>query len=149
MPTYLKQFNIDYDDGKVGYDDASQSVTYDGLSIGKADYLGSDKRSYFDPNKLSGFASKYRDIVGTGIKPLDTMYNQEQQSTNDAIRKFISSNYDTNIYNSDVGKSIMSEYNLKGENASKGAVADTAGSNSGNIDSFSAANALKQQAAFT
>lgn len=43
---------------------------------------------------------------------------------------------------------IYSIYGAKGDNAAYGAVADSAGSNSGNIDSFAAANARRQQLAF-
>lgn len=44
---------------------------------------------------------------------------------------------------------IMSEYKLKGYNAAQGEYADTGASNGGNIDSYAAANANRQQLAFT
>lgn len=44
---------------------------------------------------------------------------------------------------------IMSTYKLKGEDAAKGALAGGASSNGGNIDSYAAANANRQQLAFT
>lgn len=44
---------------------------------------------------------------------------------------------------------IMGTYNLLGEDAAKGELAGGAASNSGNIDSYAAANANRQQLAFT
>lgn len=44
---------------------------------------------------------------------------------------------------------IMSEYKLKGYNAAQGEYANTGASNAGNIDSYAAANANRQQLAFT
>ena len=43
----------------------------------------------------------------------------------------------------------MSEYKLKGYNAAQGEYADTGATNGGNIDSYAAANANRQQLAFT
>lgn len=57
--------------------------------------------------------------------------------------------YDYNPYESDIGKSIMEGYTWKGAKASDNEIASGAASNSGNIDSFAAANASRQQAAFT
>lgn len=54
-----------------------------------------------------------------------------------------------NPYASDIGKAIMQNYNQKGNTASINSSAENAGSNSGNIDSYSAANARRQQLAFT
>lgn len=45
--------------------------------------------------------------------------------------------------------SLMSQYQLGGQNAAKGALASGASGNSGNIDSYAAANANRQQLAFT
>ena len=44
---------------------------------------------------------------------------------------------------------IMDSYNLLGDNASRGELASGASTNSGNIDSYAAANANRQQLAFT
>ncbi len=44
---------------------------------------------------------------------------------------------------------IMNEYKLKGYNAAQGEYADTGATNGGNIDSYAAANANRQQLAFT
>ena len=46
-------------------------------------------------------------------------------------------------------ENLMAQYQLGGQNAAKGALASGAAGNSGNIDSYAAANANRQQLAFT
>lgn len=58
-------------------------------------------------------------------------------------------NYNHNPYESEIGKSIMEDYKFKGKTASDNAVASGGADNSGNIDSYAAANANRQQLAFT
>ena len=58
-------------------------------------------------------------------------------------------NYNHNPYESDIGKSIMEDYKFKGKTASDNAVASGGADNGGNIDSYAAANANRQQLAFT
>jgi hypothetical protein len=153
MPTYFKQFNIPYDDNKMTYDDLTGEAKYDNISLGKYDYMGSNDRTYFDTGRIQDFAKQYKDIVGAGTKPLDTMYNQEQQSVNENYRKLIDSvNNLENINNplqTQWGKDIMEVFGVKGKNAADNEVATVAAGNSGNIDSFAAANAKRQQKAFS
>lgn len=58
-------------------------------------------------------------------------------------------NINHNHYESDIGKSIMANYQYQGKTASENAVAEGGASNGGNIDSYAAANANRQQLAFT
>lgn len=53
----------------------------------------------------------------------------------------------TNPFDTEEGKAILAKYDLAGLQGRDNAVASTAGSNGGNIDSYAAANALRQQAA--
>ena len=73
-------------------------------------------------------------------------YANAQSGRYDSLNNY---NLNTNPYTSDIGKSIMSNYQLKGYNASQDATANVAGDNGGNIDSYSAANANRQQLAYT
>lgn len=74
-----------------------------------------------------------------------------------ADKDTISKKYDTfedYIYNydhskSDIGKSILDNYKFQGETASNNATASGGASNGGNIDSYAAANANRQQLAYT
>ncbi len=55
----------------------------------------------------------------------------------------------TNPYVSEIGKAIMASYQQQGDTAARDVTAELAGGNAGNIDSYSAANAKRQQLAFT
>lgn len=70
---------------------------------------------------------------------------QELYNTGRSIQDYALS---TNPYTSDIGKAIMASYMQQGDTAARNVTADIAGSNSGNIDSYSAANAKRQQLAF-
>jgi hypothetical protein len=52
-------------------------------------------------------------------------------------------------FKSSMGKSIMNEYRIKGAQESENEKASGAASNSGNVDSYAAANARRQQASLT
>lgn len=56
--------------------------------------------------------------------------------------------FNTNYLDSDVAKTILEGYGIKGGAASDAEIAAGAGENSGNIDSYSAANAKRQQLAY-
>ena len=70
---------------------------------------------------------------------------QELYNTGRGIQDYA---LNTNPYTSDIGKAIMASYMQQGDTAARNVTADIAGSNSGNIDSYSAANARRQQLAF-
>lgn len=73
-------------------------------------------------------------------------YGKAQTGRYDDLYGYIKN---TDYYSTPEGKSILQNYNLKGYDASLGANANAAASNGGNIDSYSAANANRQQLAFT
>ena len=70
---------------------------------------------------------------------------QELYNTGRGIQDYA---LNTNPYTSDIGKAIMASYMQQGDTAARNVTADIAGSNAGNIDSYSAANARRQQLAF-
>lgn len=102
----------------------------------------------------------------SGITPsVDTMYNQSLHDTQNKI----SEQWDTikndkgyvrglidNLMESanadplktDWGKALMDGYSYKGQSAASNAAAKAAEANGGNIDSYAAANAARQQAAY-
>ena len=63
-------------------------------------------------------------------------YNQEYED----LKKI-------NPFETETGKAILAKYDLAGLQGRDNAIAENAGSNGGNIDSFAAANALRQQSA--
>lgn len=86
-------------------------------------------------------------IQAQGQRLSDETYRwiQELYNTGRGIQDYA---LNTNPYTSDIGKAIMASYMQQGDTAARNVTADIAGSNSGNIDSYSAANAKRQQLAF-
>ena len=72
----------------------------------------------------------------------DKKYNTELDSNYNSYKN-------TDPLKTDTSKSILSEYQAKGYNAMNNEIAGGASNNGGNVDSFAAANALRQQLDFT
>ncbi len=148
----------------IKYDNDTGQVTIGGKNIGAP--IEIDGVSYMDADVLNeAFANAMTDL---GISVTDEVkYNQKmdevmtQQSDNN---DFIKSQYndfnnqqkdltDTalneDFMNQDWAKSLMGYYNWNGQTAANSEAASSAASNGGNIDSFAAANAARQQLAYT
>lgn len=149
----------------ISYDTTTGEVGFAGKNIGKPDGIA-DNRSYFKadyldnvwdnyikdsgisrtPEQLAGINSeeareKMNNLFETAGKDRDYLVEQNDE--------FMDYNYNHDPYKSDIGKSIMDRFNYLGGVASGDAAATGAAANSGNIDSFAAANAARQQLAFT
>lgn len=85
-------------------------------------------------------------VTPSGVKPY-TVGNVNDNIINKANSAW-DYIYGKNPYETEAGKSIMKSYDIKGQFAKDGAIASGASANSGNIDSYAASNALRQQAAF-
>lgn len=162
-----KEYNIAESeiDKMLSYDNDTGEVTFAGKNIGKPAGVV-DGSSYFDPDYLekvwgeyakdSGISRSSSTLAGNSAEDIRVKMNKAfGNAEND--RKLIIEKYEDfhdyntgfNPYESDIGKSIMKEFNFKGERAADDTVAERAGSNGGNIDSFAAANAARQQLAYT
>ena len=152
-------------DNKIGFNNATKEITFDGMNIGKADTIVNGV-SYFNNDFLDGVVDSIASRSGKTptTKFMMDKSNQnatensqalfdKQMATNKDINKKFNELYgysmDTNPFETEVGKSIMQKYDLEALRGRDNEVASGAGSNSGNIDSFSAANALRQQTAIT
>lgn len=154
-------------DDLIKYDDTTKEISFGGKNIGRAGALV-DGASYWDSSYLDTVIDDY--IKTSGIQPTmtssqlkdrsnyDATTNSQnlfdkQMRTNDNINAKFEELYgysmNTNPFDTEVGKAIMDKYDLKALQGRDNEVASGAGSNSGNIDSFSAANALRQQTAIT
>lgn len=109
------------------------------------------------------------EIQSETVKNLMDTYNNNNNILNGAITKDANGNVVSGLnldhYNTGKGQldyinnyditsqpwynSLMQGYQLQGQDAANGALASGASSNSGNIDSYAAANANRQQLAFT
>ena len=162
-----KQYNLSQEDVDklITYDSDTGEVIFAGKNIGKPDGVV-DGSSYYKPEYLETVWSNYvtdnginrtnDQLAGANsegvINKINKAFNIQQDDRDVMLQKtgrLEDYNYEHNPYESEIGKSIMNKYKYLGDNASGDAVADGAASNSGNVDSFSAANAARQQLAFT
>lgn len=80
------------------------------------------------------------------MRAKDASVNQENESLFKKYNQEYEDLKNTNPFETETAKSILAKYDLAGLQGRDNAVASSAGSNGGNIDSFAAANALRQQA---
>lgn len=134
-----------------GYSDLADNLsnTNDAGAKAIADYLA--KNSMAKTKTIT--STPVTSATPTSIKgKVDNLYGIQTADRNVMAGKYDTLedyNYNHNPYESEIGKSIMEDYKFKGKTASDNAVASGAGANSGNIDSYAAANANRQQLAFT
>lgn len=132
-------------DGLIGWDNQSGEVSFGGKKIGKPDAVV-DGTSYFgDTGKLDSAFNDYIERSGN-VRPKPTAVNQENENLFRRYKQEYDDLKGTNPFTTEEAKAILSKYDLAGLQGRDNAVASNAGSNGGNIDSFAAANALRQQA---
>lgn len=131
-----------------------------GIKSNYTDFTDSANSRYKDTQRyLEPYANNLNDLYGKYSIGVDTVNAQNNQLWGD-MRQFgtdQTARYDKltdYIYTNDYTatpwyQTIMEGYNIKGDNAAGDAIASAGGSNSGNIDSYAAANANRQQLAFT
>ena len=132
-------------DKLIKWDEGTGEITFGGKNLGKP-FAVVDGSSYIkDTSILDNAFGEYAGRTGL-TRPTSSMVNQE----NESLFKKYNEEYDylknTNPFETETGKSILERYDLKGLQGRDNEVASGASANSGNIDSFSAANALRQQA---
>lgn len=98
--------------------------------------------TYNNNNNILNGSSIVRDADGNVVSGLRLDHYNKGNAQMDYIN-----NYD--ITSQPWYNSLMQGYQLQGQDAANGALASGASSNSGNIDSYAAANANRQQLAFT
>ncbi len=144
-------------DKAIGWNNATKEITFNGMNVGKADTIV-DGTSYFENGFLDGVIDNI--ITHESLTPKVSSTSSENiqkllgiqfndRNENDAKRDELWSEAKANPFETDVGKAIMADYNLKAMQGRDNEAASGAASNGGNIDSFAAANALRQQASLT
>ncbi len=133
-------------DKLIGWDGSTGEVSFGGKKIGRPDAVVNGTSYWKDTTALDNAFNDY--VSRSAItRPKETTVNQE----NENLFKKLYGEYDdlkkTNPFTTDEAKAILSKYDLSALQARDNEVASAAGSNGGNIDSFAAANALRQQAA--
>lgn len=125
---------IDYITQLIKPDEMTQAASQqavDNMNALFGQIMGNNQQIQQDSGKLNDLISQY---MGEQTARYDDLYDWLKN---------------TNYYDTDTAKNIMSYYNAQGGKAANGATADGMAQNSGNIDSYAAANALRQQLDFT
>lgn len=134
-------------DGTAYYDNDVINSTFANTmkNIGKTK---SDE--YLAGQDLSDSSEYYKRAADNSQKMYDqniSMDNKDIKGINRRTDEYISA-LNGDIFTSSEANALYRIYGAKGDDAAYGAVADSAATNSGNIDSFAQANAKRQQLAF-
>ena len=132
-------------DNQLKYDDRTGEVYFGGKSLGKTQ-ANVDGISYYDSDTLNSAFNDYVNRAGI-TAPKEQLAQQLWQNLVGNYKDYYDNMVKENPYTNEVGKSILSKYDLAGYTAGNNAAASGAASNGGNIDSFAAGNAMRNQAA--
>lgn len=137
----------------IGFDNDTKEITIGGKKIGKADTIVDGVSYWKDPNVLQKEFDDYIERAGITrdngamVKQNNERLWKEWYKQLDMAREQNNSNPYATDEAKQILKDVMSEYGLAAMQGRDNAVADGAASNGGNIDSYAAANALRQQQA--
>lgn len=133
-------------DNLIKYDDTTGEISFGGKNIGKPDTVVDGKSYWSSTDMLDNAFNDYVSRSGkTRSKP--ALVDQENESLFKKYNQEYEDLKSTNPFETEEGRAIMAKYGLAGLLGRDNAAAQGAASNGGNIDSFSAANAMRQQAA--
>ena len=134
-------------DAAITWDEDTGEVLLGATKIGTPDAV-IDGVSYMgDTSALDNSINDFVSRNGITNSNKNTV-SQQNQNLIDKYNKLLEIYTNENAFETEEGKSILSRYDTKALEARDNAVAEGAASNGGNIDSFSAANAARQQAAY-
>lgn len=166
-----KKYNLSQSDidNLIGWDNVSQELSFGGQKVGKPDAVVDGVSYWADTSVLdksfndyitrSGTAIPTQQLIGqnnTGVKEkIDEYwgtikgdrdkYYTEYDKVSDYVNKDVTK---TDEYQSTY-KNIMGKYDMSAMQGRNNAIASGSASNGGNIDSYAAANAMRQQTAIT
>lgn len=139
-------------DNALSFDEMTGEVSFGGKNIGKPEAISSDGVSYWNTDSLDNSFKDYVSRTGAS-RSASTVVRQE----NDNLAQKYNDLYDTsmqdfkdlkstNPFETPEGKAILGKYDLSAIQGRNNQLATDAASNGGNVDSYSAANAMRQQA---
>ncbi len=133
-------------DKLISWDNDTGQVSFGGKVVGTPDTVVDGVSYWSDTSKLDNAFNDYIERSGT-TRSKSTAVDQE----NEGLFKKYNEVYDgllkSNPFETEEGKAILAKYDLAGLKGRENEVASGGADNGGNIDSFAAANALRQQAA--
>ena len=133
-------------DKLIGWDNDSGEVTFGGKKIGRPDAEVDGTSYWSDTSVLDNAFSDYATRTGL-TRSNEVAINQENENLFKKYNQEYEDLKKTNPFTTEEAKAILAKYDMSGLQARENAVASNAGSNGGNIDSFAAANAMRQQSA--
>ncbi len=133
-------------DKLISWDDQSGEVSFGGKKIGAPDSVVDGVSYWSDTSVLDNAFNDYISRTGN-VRSKSTAVNQENENLFAKYNQTYDDLITTNPFETDTAKAILAKYDLAGLQGRDNAVASGGASNGGNIDSYAAANALRQQAA--
>ncbi len=131
-------------DKLISLDNLTGEVSFGGKKIGKPDAVVDGISFWSDTSVLDNAFNDYVNRSGI-VRSKSAAVNQENEKLFAKYNQEYEDLKNTNPFETETGKAILAKYDLAGLQGRDNQVASGAGSNSGNIDSFAAANALRQQ----
>ncbi len=135
-------------DSLISWDDLTGEVSFGGKKIGRPDAVVDGVSYWEDTSKLDNAFNDYVNRSGT-VRTASNAVNQENEKLFQKYMQEYDDLKNTNPFDTETAKAIMAKYDLAGLQGRDNAAASGSASNGGNIDSYAAANALRQQAALT
>ncbi len=149
-------------DNALTFDETTGEVTFGGKNMGKPAAISSDGVSYWDNDTLDNSFKDYVSRTGT-TRSKSAYVDQENENYSNKLNQTWDMNVsDRNVVNTDIddlkstitgnpfatdeAKAILGKYDLSAIQGRNNQLASGAASNGGNVDSYSAANAMRQQA---
>lgn len=167
MYSYMQRYGLTNDqvDNLIGWDAQSGEVTFGGKKIGAPDALVDGSSYWSDTSVLdkamddyvtrAGLTVPNSQLAGENSLGVQNKINElwgtqtnDRQMMTDKYSKLEDTAY-SNPFTTEEAKAILGKYDLKALQGRDNAVASGSASNGGNIDSYAAANALRQQASLT
>ena len=131
-------------DKLISWDNQTGEVSFGGKKIGTPDSVVDGVSYWSDTSVLDNAFNDYIGRSGT-VRSKSTAVNQENEKLFEKYNQEYEDLKKENPFETEIGKAILAKYDLAGLQGRDNEVASGAGSNGGNIDSFAAANALRQQ----
>lgn len=133
-------------DKLIGWNDATKEVSFGGKTIGKPDAIANGTSYWGDTSVLDAAFNDYISRTGTA-RSKDVQVNQENEKLFANYNREYEDLKSVNPFETEEGKAILAKYDLAGLQGRDNQAAAGGANNGGNIDSYAAANALRQQSA--
>ena len=133
-------------DGLLGYDADTGELSFGGKKLGAPDAYVNGTAYFTDTKPLDTAFDDYTSRSGS-VRARASAVNAENENLFKKYNREYEDLKNENPFTTEVGKSILSKYDLAALQGRDNQAAGGAADNGGNIDSFAAANALRQQAA--